>query len=328
MRRLKRLGIIIAAFSMMAMLGACGKDKDELVLVTTEATATTTEATTTEEATTEVVASTEEASNREKQITFQDLYDANKGDVLLSGGESYSLNTIYYALGEETFSEYEFLGFDGQGMYAQVYEDSDGSIELLDIANSYWYVFKENQLSVLIYPEPLVAAAIIESNHNAMIFGLNGSDGSTEIVQDVYRMDGKLMVETVYGDASGINYLMQYTLDDSWKVQEFNCYSMDGELLSYSFVTAGATYEVPEQISQAQAMEQGYRTITITYVDSDEMDMTYYTPVDIPVELSMIEYQAYSDQACTTTWSEVEPNEDGAYMDVTIYMKKNTKEGE
>ncbi len=326
MRRLRRLGIIIVAFSMMAMLCACGKDKDELVLVTTEA--TTTEATTTEEATTEAEVATEELSDKDKGITYEDMYDANRGDVLLSGGVSYGMNTIYYALGEETFSEYQFLGFDNQGMYAQVYENSDGDIEILDTANNYWYVFEENQLSVLIYPEPLVAAAIIESNHNAMIFGLNGSEDSTEIVQDVYRMDGKLMVETVYGDSSGINYLMQYTLDDSWKVQEFYCYSMDVELLSYSFVTGGVTYEVPELITQAQAMEQGYRTITITYVDSDEMDMTYYTPLDVPVKLSMVEYQAYSDQACTTIWSEVEPNEDGVYMDVTIYMKKNTKEGE
>lgn len=318
-----RFGTLIVMIFMMTMLGACNKNKDELVLVTTEAVTTeATEELTTETSTEELVA-TEELTDREKSITYQEMYDANKGDMLLAGGESYSMNTIYYALGEETFSEYRFLGFDSQGMYSQVYEDSDGYIEILDAANSYWYIVKDNQLSILIYPEPLVAAAIIDSNHNSMIFGLLGGEDSTEIVQQVYKIDGKLMVETVYGNASGENFLMEYMLDDTWKVQEFICYNMDGEKLTYSTVSGGASYDMPAMVTEAQAMAEGYRTITVTYVEEDELDMIYYTPVDVPVELSMVEYVAYSDQGCTTMWSEAEPDENGVYKDVTIYMKKN-----
>ena len=326
MRKSHRLSLIALSIFLMIAISACGKKEDDLVLVTTEATATETTQSTTEATTAE--AATEELSEKEKGITYQDMLEANKGDVLLAGGVSYSMNTIFYANGEETFSEYQFLGFDNHGMYSQVYEDSDGYVELLDAANNYWYVVKDNKLSILIYPEPLVAAAIIDSNHNSMIFGLSGNEDSTEIVQEVYKTEGMLKVETVYGSSSGTNYLMEYTLDDSWKVQEFNCYSMDGELLSYSFVTAGDSYEVPAVISEAMAMEQGYRTVTITYVDSDEMDMIYYTPLNIGIQLDMVEYEAYSDQGCTTVWTESEPDENGVYKDVTIYMKKNTKEGE
>lgn len=326
MKKLHRLSLALVAVLLMTVVSACGKKEDELVLVTTEATTTETTQITTEAVTTE--AATEELTDKEKGITYQDMYDANKGDALLAGGTNYSMNTIYYANGQETFSEYHFLGFDNQGMYSQVYEDSDGYVEILDAANGYWYVVKDNKPSLLIYPEPLVAAAIIDSNHNSMIFGFSGGEDSTEIVQEVYKVEGMLKVGTVYGSSSGTNYQMEYTLDDSWKVQEFNCYNMDGELLSYSFVTAGASYEVPAVVAEAMAMEQGYRTVTITYVDSDEMDMTYYTPLDVGIELSMMEYEAYSDQACTTVWVESEPDESGVYKDVTIYMKKNTKEGE
>ncbi len=325
MKRFQRFSIMVIAFTMMAGLVACNKKDDELVLVTTEAV---TESTETTEVVTEEVTTTEELTDREKNITFQELYDANKGDTLLAGGISYSMDTVYYASGKETFSEYQFLGFDSRGMYSQAYEDSDDYVEILDAANNYWYVIEDNKLSVLIYPEPFVSAAIVDSNHNSMIFGLSGGQDGTEIVQDVYKADGKLMVETVYGNSEGVNYNMVYTLDDLWIVQEFDCYNMDGELISHSTVTEGAIYEVPAIVTQAMAMEQGYRTITVTYVDGEELDMMYYTPMDVPVVLSTIEYEAYSDQGCTVVWTESEPDENGVYKDVTIYMKKNTKEGE
>ena len=56
--------------------------------------------------------------------------------------------------------------------------------------------------------------------------------------------------------------------------------------------------------------------------------MMYYTPVDVPIKLSMVEYGAYSDEGCTQEWVELEVDENGVYKDVTIFMKKNTKEGE
>lgn len=328
MRNLRRLGTLMMVFTMIFILSACNKNDDELVLITTEAVEKTTEVATTEEVTTETVKTTEELTDKEKNITYKDLYDANKGDILLAGGLSYGMNTTYYALGEESFTEYHFLGFDSQGIYSQVYENSDGYIEILDGANSYWYVMEEDELSILIYPEPLVAAAIIDSNHNSMMFDFSAGEDSTEIVQEVYKIDGKLKVETVYGDTAGVNYLMEYTLDDSWKVEEIFCYSMDGEKLAYSTVATADTYEVPSQVKNAMAMEQGYRTITIKYVDEETLDMMYYTPVDVPIKLSMVEYGAYSDEGCTQEWVELEVDENGVYKDVTIFMKKNTKEGE
>ncbi len=324
MRRLKRLCLTVMMVACTVTLVACGK-KDELVLVTTENTVTTTTEATTE-VTTEVT--TEELTEKEKRITYQDMYDANKGDVLLSGGESFGMNTIYYTNGEETFSEYQFIGFDDRGMYSQAYEDSDGYIKVLDAANNYWYQVKDNQLSILLYPEPLVAAAIVDSNHNSMIFGFSGGADSTEAVEEVYKQDGTLMVKTVYQGTQGETYNMEYTLDDKWRVKQFSCYSQHGEKLFDSAVTAGDSYSIPELVVTAMAMEQGYRTISIIYVDGDQYDMSYYTPLDVPVEISTLEYDAYSDEACTVPWSEVAPDEAGVYMDVTIYMKKNTKEGE
>ena len=305
---------------MMMTLGACNKKDDELVLVTTETLTTETTALTTEEVTTEE--STESARGSENSISFEDLYECNKGDNLLADGTSYSINTIYYSGEDEIYSEYKFLGFDDQGMYAQVYEDSDKHVEILDPANNYWYRVKDNKVSILLYPEQLVAAAIIESNHNSMILGLSGQKGSSETVVDRYRKDGKLVIETEYSNEAGDKYTLKYILSDDWKVEEYYCFDMEGTKISHSRVTKGVTYDIPEEITTAQAMEDGYRTINVIYVEGEQIDLPFYTPLDIPVELGLIEYEAYSDEACTTLWKEVEPDENGVYMDVTIYMKK------
>ena len=58
-------------------------------------------------------------------------------------------------------------------------------------------------------------------------------------------------------------------------------------------------------------------------MNEDQIDMTYYTPLNVPIELSLMEYVAYSDQECTVEWALDEPGEDGVYKDVTIYLKKN-----
>lgn len=335
MKSLRKLSVGLVAGLLMVALTGCGKDDDELVLVTTEA-ITTEEATaidamaqdTTDEVTTEEVIATEEASEKEKNITIQDIYEANKGDSILAGGLSYGLNTIYYSGDTEVYSEYKYLGFDSSGMYAQVYEDSDGTVQLLDTANYYWYLIEDNELKVLLYPELYVSAAIIESNHNAMIFGLAEDDMNSHIIQDIYRREGAVVIESLYCDATGTNYLVEYVLGDNFQISEYTCYDLDGNKVSYSWVTPGATYTNPDIITEAKAMEEAYRTVTVKYVDGEELDMPYYTPVDCPIELSTVEYTAYSDQACTLEWTEVEPNEDGVYTDVTIYMKKITKEGE
>lgn len=119
----------IFAFVMVmtaALLSGCKKE-EKLVLVTTEEqTATITDATTEDiladireeaENTTEEAPKREEASEEDKKITLQDIYDANKGDELLAEGQNCSLNTIYYYGGVEQYSEYQFLGFSEDGAY-------------------------------------------------------------------------------------------------------------------------------------------------------------------------------------------------------------------
>ena len=135
MRKLK-LWVACAMAAAMLALTACGKE-DKRVLVTTEAAASQSDATTTEdiladireeaENTTEEEKKREPASEEDKKVTMEAIYDANKGDTLLAGGNNYSLNTIYYSDGVEVYSEYQFLGFAEDGTYLQAYEDSNGT---------------------------------------------------------------------------------------------------------------------------------------------------------------------------------------------------------
>ena len=91
---------VISIMIILASLGFTGCEDDKLVMVTTESStevATTTEQLATQEdATTEEVVNKVPATDEEAKITLQQIYDANKGDILLAGGKNYSLNTIYY----------------------------------------------------------------------------------------------------------------------------------------------------------------------------------------------------------------------------------------
>ena len=147
--RKSKLWVACAMAAAMLALTACGKE-DKLVLVTTEAAASQSDATTTEdiladireeaENTTEEEKKREPASEEDKKVTLEAIYDANKGDTLLAGGNNYSLNTIYYSDGVEVYSEYQFLGFDEDGTYLQAYEDSNGIVQVLDKEYGYWYL--------------------------------------------------------------------------------------------------------------------------------------------------------------------------------------------
>lgn len=326
MRNYKKIAVCSLTLAMTLALSACGK-KEKLVLVTTESAATQTDSGTTEdiladireeaEHTTEEQPERKEASEKDKTVTLQDIYDANKGDTLLVGGENYSLNTIYYSDGVEQYSEYQFLGFAEDGSYLQAYEDSNGLVQVLDKEYGYWYLIDDDKVCyALIYPEPGVADAIINANHNDMIISLTEAD---QTIKDIYRQDGNLVVETNYKNGDD-QYVFQYILDDSYKVLEYYCYDANGEKVSYSWVTEGNDYVFPEEIATAHESMMT-RTVTFKILEGNGLESSYMVPVSKPVQLALLEYIAYSDEACTTVWEEMVP-ENGVYEDEVIYLKR------
>ncbi len=326
MRKSKLWAACVMAAAMLA-LTACGKE-DKLVLVTTEAAASQSDATMTEdiladireeaESTTEAEKKREEASAEDKKITLEDIYNANKGDTLLADGDNYGLNTIYYSDGVEVYSEYQFLGFAEDGTYLQAYEDSNGIVQVLDKEHGYWYLIDEDKICyALIYPEPGVADAIINTNHNDMIISLTEAD---QKIKDIYREDGDLAVETDYVNDDS-QYIFKYILDDSYKVLEYYTYDSTGEKLSYSWVTKGNSYTFPEEIATAHESMLN-RTVTFQIQEGKGISSSYDVPADKPVQLALMEYKAYTDEACTKTWEETEA-ENGIYPDETIYLKRD-----
>lgn len=329
MRKSKLWAACVMAATMLA-LTACGKE-DKLVLVTTEATASQSDATTTEdiladireeaENTTEEQKKREEASEEDKKVTLEAIYDANKGDTLLAGGNNYSLNTIYYSDGVEVYSEYQFLGFAEDGTYLQAYEDSNGIVQVLDKEYGYWYLIDENKTCyALLYPEPNVADAIINTNHNDMIISLTEAD---QTIKDIYREDGDLVVETNYKNDNA-SYVFKYILDANYKVLEYYCYDSNGEKVSYSWVTEGNSYAYPEAIETARA-STNMRTVTFRVMEGKGLENSYLIPADIPVQLALLEYKAYTDETCTTIWEET-VDDTGAYTDEVIYLKRDDVE--
>ena len=244
---------------------------------------------------------------------------------MLAGGHNYSLNTIYYSDGVEVYSEYQFLGFDEDGTYLQAYEDSNGIVQVLDKEYGYWYLIDEDKTCyALIYPEPNVADAIINTNHNDMIISLTEAD---QTIKDIYREDGDLVVETNYKNDNA-SYVFHYVLDDNYKVLEYYCYDANGEKVSYSWVTEGNSYTYPEAIATAHESMMT-RTVTFKILEGKGLESSYTVPVDKPVQLALLEYKAYTDEACTTTWEET-ADDSGMYTDEVIYLKRegaDTTEG-
>lgn len=333
MRRLYKYMSMLIIIMGATMISGCGKDK--LVLVTTEKnsnidTGSSTDTDSSKQSLPDNMPATatsaeedvviEEPSEEESKISIEQIFNANVGDNILKDGVSYSLNTIYYANDIEVYSEFQFLGFDSDGNYLQVYEDSDGYLQLLDNANSCWYIFDNNTLSTLIYPEPGVAEAIIEYNHKNMLFAAEDKTDGEEQITDIYRADGELTVDIKYKDEDG-EYLYKYVIDDELKIKAFTCYGSDGTKISYSWVTSGALYDIPEVIMEARALEFN-RSVTVAFPKGDGVECTYNIPMAYPLEIRMIEYQAFSDKECSIPWSEIDPMDNGFYEDETIYMKK------
>lgn len=322
------LMILMLAAAAFTVTG-CGKDK--LTMVTTEKNTNISSSTdsdkTTESIADEIAATAtateeevvrEEVSAEEAEITLEQIHKANRGDVLLAGGKGFSLNTIYYANDVEVYSEYQYIGFDENGRYLQAYEDSDGFVQILDASGSSWYIAENNELSVLIYPEPGVGDAIVDYNHNELLVA--SPDEAEETIKDIYRANGELTVETSFKTGSA-EYIFEYALTDDLKVMAITCFDTEGTKISYGWVTEDASYTIPEAVN-ALINSENLRNVTITFPNGDGVEDIYSIPAEVPVQVKMVEYSAYADYECAIRWKEMDMPEEGLYDDETIYMDK------
>lgn len=324
----KQMKKAVAVFALLTLgifvLGGCGKE-DKLTMVTTEHTgkedvASPTDETTLDTATEEGV-EIEEASAEEKNITLQQIYEANTGDKLLAGKKGYSINRIYYLNGVETASEYEYMGFDSDGNYIQVYEDYNGYIQVLDNFNACWYVFtgsaNDSRQLILIYPEDGLVSYLIEYTHLNMIFAYSEESGET--IQDIYRADGDLTVETKYADENGDEYTIKYVIDENLTILEYTLYYPDGSMGVYAWTTPDVEYSTPDFVMDMKD-DTETRTVTVIYPNGDGEGTTYEISATYPIDIRLTNHQAYLDADCQIEWSATIPDEYGRYPDETIYL--------
>ncbi|MBE5946592.1 MAG: hypothetical protein E7259_06625 [Lachnospiraceae bacterium] len=323
-KRIYKLILSLCMILLTINLSACGDDA-ELVLITTESgvsqdsvveTGTNLD-TAVEEVVVTEEAVTEEATDEEKSVTLEDVFYANRGDVLLSGGTGCSINTVYYSDGTEIYSEYSYLGFDEEGNYIQAYEDSDGDMEVLDITNQYWYVVEDGQTYIKIYPEESMSGVIIDINHNQLIMPEPQSD-SGEVITDIYRMGGMLNIETEYTNNVDEVFSYRYVVDDALMIQEIYCYDQFGTQMSYAWITKDAVYNMPESLINLKSATDK-RIIRFSYPDGSGYDTMYEVPVGITINLELLSSSAYIDASCSTPWI----GAGNVSEDETIYIKYN-----
>lgn len=314
--------IMMAAFgTMLSVIAGCGDDK--LVMSTTESTRVTTEAETEDD----IDYSTEEASEEEKAITLEQVFEANKGDALLNGSNGFGAELTFYESGEPIGTENYFIGFDADGNYIQACEDSSGVYRILDRSESCWYVLDQSAVYTLIYPEKDIFEQLVDYYHNDTVYTRIGEeDGISENISSVYRKDGKLIVETVMTIDGVDGGTYTYVLDDNLRIEEYVCYDAHGTILLTEKTYPDKKYDAPSFLEELRNRDNG-RTITIKYLDSNT-EYSYYVTADYPVSFETFSGNVYSDEECQNpctdiSWEENLTDESGLYTDKTVFYRKN-----
>lgn len=314
--------IMMAAFgTMLSVIAGCGDDK--LVMSTTESTRVTTEAETEDD----IDYSTEEASEEEKAITLEQVFEANKGDALLNGSNGFGAELTFYESGEPIGTENYFIGFDADGNYIQACEDSSGVYRILDRSESCWYVLDQSAVYTLIYPEKDIFEQLVDYYHNDTVYTRIGEeDGISENISSVYRKDGKLIVETVMTIDGVDGGTYTYVLDDNLRIEEYVCYDAHGTILLTEKTYPDKKYDAPSFLEELRNRDNG-RTITIKYLDNNT-EYSYYVTADYPVSFETFSGNVYSDEECQNpctdiSWEENLTDESGLYTDQTVFYRKN-----
>lgn len=330
MRKIRKMASTLLVMLSIALIGGCGKKDDQLHMVTTEH-ITEVEETTEDPVDQEIEQMEEESRNgktteaalqEDKLVTLSQIKTANSGDSLLVDGKSVSINRIYYGDEGEAASEYEFLGFDEDGNYTQVYENSEGYVQVYDKINNYWYVFTgdadDKKTLTLIYPEDDIASYLVENNHTETFF----SCPSTAVIRDIYRQEGNLVMEVESSDDSEL--YVAYTLDENLRVLEMTTYyTEDGSKYNYCFTDLDAKYEFPEFVSNMKN-DEARRAINVVYVNEENgFGGVYDVSATNPVDFRTTGHSIYMDEACTVEWAAEydKINSLGFYEDLTIYIQ-------
>lgn len=321
MKKTHKLIMMTVFVTMLSAIAGCGDDK--LVMSTTESTRVTTEAETEDD----IDYSTEEASEEEKAITLEQIFEANKGDALLNGSNGFGAELTFYESGEPIGTENYFIGFDADGNYIQACEDSSGVYRILDRSESCWYVLDQSAVYTLIYPEKDIFEQLVDYYHNDTVYTRIGDeDGISESISSVYRKNGKLIVESVITSDGVDGGTYTYVLDDNLRIQEYVCYDTHGTTLLTEKTSLNTKYDAPSFLEELRSRDNG-RTITIKYLDSNT-EYSYYVTADYPVSFETFSGNVYSDEECQNpctdiSWEENLTDESGLYTDQTVFYRKN-----
>ena len=321
MKKMHKFIMMAVLVTLLLAITGCGDDK--LHMSTIENTRTTTEA----EKTDDIDYSTEEASEEEKAITLAQMFEANKGDALLSGSNGFGTELTFYDSGEPVGTENYFIGFDANGNYIQACENSSGVYRILDRSESCWYVLDQSAVYTLIYPEKDIFEQLVDYYHNDTVYTrLDDESGVSENISSIYRRDGKLIVETVMTSDGVDGATYTYVLDDNLRIEEYVCKDTHGNMLLTEKTELNKKYDAPSFLEELRNRDNG-RTITIKYLDNNT-EYNYYVTANYPVSFETFSGSIYFDEECQNqctdiSWEENFTDENGLYTDQTVYYRKN-----
>lgn len=320
---IKRKVLVTACASLITIISGCGQQQ-KLVLVTTESDYVT-NVDLNDYYDMNSQNSNENSSNpyannnyESSDLTLQQVYEANSGDVILSLSDGCSVSTVYYTNDVETYKEYQFLGFDKDGSYVQAYYDSDGNQKVLDSTNQCWYETKNGQVYTLLYPEEGFTEHYISFQHNNMILN-DPSVSGDEKMKGVFHIDGTLVMETETM-LNGDKVTYRYYLTDDLLVEEIYGLNAKGEIIMHATVEQNATYEIPKDIEAIMDDTEHLRTITVCYPDNPGLNSAFIVSSICPLNMEVFGTQVYGDANGVMKWSDI-ADSNGEYQDTVLYLK-------
>ncbi len=260
----------------------------------------------------------------EGEITVADVAGANDGRLLIKQYGGIGVNTIYYAEdGSEDISFYTFAKADENGDVMYVYEDSDGSVEIMRNGAGVGFDAAENQLFVIGYVLGEYETSL-EMNLESLIPkpSEDSTSNKTSGTDDAILFTEEIIYE---GEEASI---IEYTLDpETLFVREVTEYYRDADGNTFKVAkvstTVGVDYEIPEELQKLMNPTETRKVTVIADTGEDETQLFEFEPPADSLFMLMypFEYVPYADAEMTEFYNDSETLAgEGFPAESTLYL--------
>lgn len=273
--------------------------------------------------------------NSKDEITYEKMYDANKGSVLMDKYDcvEFELSTVtaeYDDNDEEILDKEVWSLFKKDGKYVITREANSGEAIVYG-DNTCYYVYEEDGKEPE-YGYGWFMNNMYEEFMQAKVDQFLVDETSEEVFDEITENDDNYVVKSYVGEESDEKYYYRYYLDKTTlELQKYEAVieknvndSIEEQIVASSVVSYDKEGVVPEFVDVLKNVDKN-RTVTINFVEDEKVAKT--VEVNIPKNAKLMAaledgYGLYLDETggelYDDTLSELDSN--GAYPDNECYL--------